>query len=155
MLLHALWLPAAHTLYERRQLDLCLGRAAPVTPHHGATGSSFGAVAGVVVAAVVATLVPARILRSHPPLSLAAIARRSRPPLSPAAIARCYRSLLSPAAIARRYRSPLLPATFATAALTAARTSLSRPLLAPAARFAARLRRAGAAIAFRLTLKRP
>ena len=38
----ALWLPAAHTLYERRQLDLCLGRAAPVTPHHGATGSGFG-----------------------------------------------------------------------------------------------------------------
>ena len=61
VLLRALWLPAAHTLYERRQLDLCLGRAAPVTPHHGATGSSFGAVAGVVVAAVVATLVPATV----------------------------------------------------------------------------------------------
>ena len=30
------------TLCERRQLDLCLGRAAPVTPHHGATGSSCG-----------------------------------------------------------------------------------------------------------------
>ena len=41
-LLNALWLPAAHTLYERRQLDLCVGRAAPVTPHHGATGSSCG-----------------------------------------------------------------------------------------------------------------
>ena len=38
----SLWLPAAHTLYERRQLDLCVGRAAPVTPHHGATGSSCG-----------------------------------------------------------------------------------------------------------------
>ena len=41
LLPRALWLPAAHTLYERRQLDLCLGRAAPVTPHHGATGSGF------------------------------------------------------------------------------------------------------------------
>ena len=40
--MRALKLPAAHTLYERRQLDLCLGRAAPVTPHHGATGSSCG-----------------------------------------------------------------------------------------------------------------
>ena len=56
-LLRALWLPAAHALYERRQLDLCLGQAAPVTPHHGATGSSFGAVAGVVVPATVATTI--------------------------------------------------------------------------------------------------
>ena len=50
----ALWLPVAHALCERRQLDLCFGRAAPVTPHHGATGSSFSLALAVTLAAAFA-----------------------------------------------------------------------------------------------------
>ena len=50
----ALGLPVAHTLCERRQLDLCFGRAAPVTPHHGATGSSFALALAVTLAAAFA-----------------------------------------------------------------------------------------------------
>ena len=52
--INALWLPVAHALCERRQLDLCFGRAAPVTPHHGATGSSFALALAVTLAAAFA-----------------------------------------------------------------------------------------------------